>query len=170
MPTLNHHASNEKVDDDNEYRRIDDSLSRCPPYPLRTSLGVHSEIVSDRGDDKTEEQGLRQALNEIGVEDASIGSMKVGVHVKAEEGNCHKRSASDTDCIGEDCEEEKHNDSATYARSNELAYWIASKDAHRIDLIGDLHGPQLGGDARGVASGNHQPCDDGTKFLNLLTW
>ena len=43
------------------------------------------------------------------------------------------------------------------ARHDELAHGIRAERTQRVDLVGHDHRPELGGDARSDAAGQHQP-------------
>ena len=66
------------------------------------------------------------------------------------------RAAQNAHEIRDDRQNRRHHDAGNHARNDELAHRIGAERPQRVDLIGDDHRSQLGGDARSHTSGQHE--------------
>ena len=115
---------------------------------------------------KPEKSGLvRPSMTSPKTSDA-VGGVEEGAAVEAEEADGDERAAGDAAGVGDDGEEEEHEDGGDEARRDELADGVGAEGAHGVDLLGDLHGAELGGHAGGVAAGDHEAGEDGAELLD----
>ena len=89
------------------------------------------------------EERLGEALDDVAVLKRAVGVVEVGRGVEAHEGDADQSAAGDADGVGDDGEEEEHEDRGVEARGDQLAYGVGSEGAHGVDLLGDLHGADL---------------------------
>lgn len=161
-----HESGDEEVDDDDEDRGDDDGLGGGFADALGATGGVETEVTSYGGDDEAGEERFGQALDYVPADQATVGAVQVGVGVEADDGDGDEGAASDAAGVGEDGEEEEHEDGGDEARGDELADGVGAEGSHGVYLLGDLHGAELGGDAGGVAAGDHEAGEDGAELLD----
>ena len=65
-------------------------------------------------------------------------------------------AAQDADGIGDDGQHRAHEEAGQHPRHDQLAHRVGAERAQRVDLVGDDHRAELGGDARSDAAGQHQ--------------
>ena len=75
-------------------------------------------------------------------------------------------AAENADEIGDHREHRRHDDAGEHPRDDELAHRIGAERAQRVDLIGDDHRPELGGDARSDAAGQHERRQHGAELFD----
>lgn len=161
-----HGSAEKEVDDDDEDGGDDDGLGGGASDALSSALGVHAEVAANAGDDESEEEWFGESLDDVCVVEGSVGVVEVGGWVEAEEGDADHGSTGDTDGVGEDGEEEEHEDGCDEARGDQFADGVGAEGSHGVNLLGDLHGADLGGHSGGVSAGDHEAGQDGAEFLD----
>src|SRR3979490_2756219 len=105
-----HRAADDEVDDDDEDGGVDDGLGGRFTHALSTAFCRHAEETAYGGDDESGEEWLGEALDYVAVLEGAVGVVEVGGGVESHEGDADQSAAGDTDCIGDDGEEEEHED------------------------------------------------------------
>ncbi len=136
------------------------------PTPLRSAGGAQAVETADGGDDEAGEERLGQTFDDVGVDERVVGGVEEGAAAESQEPDGDERTAGDAGGVGDDGEEEEHEDGGDEAWRDELADGIGAERAHGVDLLGDLHGAELGGHAGCVAAGDHEAGEDGAELLD----
>jgi hypothetical protein len=68
--------------------------------------------------------------------------------------------------IREGHKQRKHEHGAEHARGDEFARGVGAHGAHGVDLLGDQHRAEFGGDAGGVAAGDEEAGDGRAEFAH----
>ena len=145
---------------------IDDGLGGRFADALGAALCGHAEVAADGGDDEAGEERLGETLDDVAVLERTVGVVKVGGGVESQQCDADQGAAGDADSVGDDGEEEEHEDGGVEARGDELADGVGSEGAHGVDLLGDLHGADLGGHTGGVAAGDHEAGEHRAELLD----
>src|SRR5882762_8822744 len=154
------------VRDDDEDGGNDDGLGGGTADSLSAASDIESLITTDGGEDEGEDDGLGEALHDIGKFEDFDGAFPEGGGVDAQRQNAGDHAADETDEDGDGGEERKGDEGGENAGSDKFAAGVGAHGAHGVDLFGDEHGAEFGGDAAGVATGDEYSCDGGAQFTD----
>src|SRR5271167_3936251 len=72
-----HEPADEEVDRNDQNRGPHDGLRCGTADPLGAALSVHTVEAADAGDDEAKDDGLDQALENVGITQRLVGSMEI---------------------------------------------------------------------------------------------
>jgi hypothetical protein len=75
-------------------------------------------------------------------------------------------TSDDAQRIGNDSKDWSHEEGSENARDDQLAHGVGAEGAERVNLIGDHHRAELGGDPRPDAPGEHQTREHRPELLH----
>ncbi len=75
-------------------------------------------VAAHGGDNKPREERLREPLDDVAVLKCAVGVVEVRGGVEPHEGDADQSAAGNADCIGDDGEEEEHEDRGVESRSD----------------------------------------------------
>src|SRR5579883_28679 len=161
-----HKAADDEVGCNDKHGCGDYGLRCRAAYALRATARGHSVIAADGGDNEAEEDGLDEALDEIGVTKRLIGGVEILRAVLAQHQHGHSAATGDTDHIGNDGEKEQHDDGRDNAWHHQLFQRVSSQGAHRINLLCHHHRAKFAGHSRCISAGDHEAGQHRPEFLN----
>lgn len=139
--------SDEKIDENDEHGGGNDGLGCRLPNTARSTGCFQAVIATDGRDNKAREEGLHEATNYVAGDQGHVGGVEVGLTVELQEIDGDETSAGRPTGVGDDGEEEEHEDGGDEARGDELADGIGSQGTHGVDLLGHFHGAEFAGHA-----------------------
>ncbi len=156
----------EGIRDDDHYTGDYHGLGGGASYALGAAADVKPLIAADGGEYEAEEQGLRETLHEIGELQNGDGALPKGGGAEAQGENAGDHAAEKANEDGDGGKQGNSQEGGEDARANQLARGVRAHGAHGVDLLGDDHGAEFGGDAGGATSGDEQTGDGGAEFAD----
>jgi len=159
-------VGDEEVDKNDQDRRVDHGRNCGAAYAFRAARSPHPVETADRGDDVAEEKRLDESLDDIGIHEVLVGHMEILRAVLVVQDNGDGGAAQDAERVGDDGEEEKHDNRGEDARRYQLAHGIDTQGAHGVNLLRDNHGSEFAGHGRCVAARDHDAGEHRAQFAN----
>src|SRR5579864_3715117 len=155
-----------EIGDQNKYGGGHYRLRRRATDSLGTTTRGDSVIAPHRRDDEAEHNRLEQSHEHILQHEYLPGVAPVLTSVKAEKKLRNHEPPGESDEIGNDAQEEQHEDSRRHARRDQFLDRVGAKGAHGIDLLGHDHRAEFAGHAGRVPSGNHESSEHRAQFAH----
>ena len=133
---------------------------------LRAAAHGEAFVTADGGEDETESERFHEALHEVAEFERVNGTSPKLDGTEAQRKNGRGAAAEKADKIGEAGEERLHENGGEDARRDEFAAGVGAHGAHGVDLLGDEHGAEFGGDARSAAAGDEDAGEGGAEFAD----
>lgn len=154
-----------EVQDNDGDETVDEALGARLADPAGAGAAGESFVAGNQGDGGAEEDGLDDAFEDLPVVDAAGGELPVGAFGNSEGFDGDQPAADDPEEVAVDGQQGREQHAGDEARHDQNADGVGAHDAHGVELFGDVHGAQLGGERAADASGEH---DGGQHRANLL--
>src|SRR5213594_1112308 len=155
----------EEVGDDDAHGHLDHRGRRRPPQPLRSSLGGQPVVTADQRDDGAEHHALADAGQEVLQHDPVRDGVPVQVRVDVPVEYRDQHPADEADAVGEDGDDREDEQRRQEPGDDEPLDVVDPERAQGVDLLGHLHGAELGRDARGDLASH----EDGREHRSQLS-
>ncbi len=156
----------EGIRNNNEDGGNDHSLSGGATDTLRTTADVEALVATDGSEDETEDDGLGETLHDVGKLEDFDGALPKGEGIQAKREDAGDHAAEESDEDGDGGEKRDGDERGENAGSDEFAAWVRAHSAHGVNLFGDEHGAEFGGNAGGAASGDKETGDGRAKLAD----
>src|SRR6266851_3401981 len=152
----------EEVRDDHAHGHLHHRRGGRAAEPLGAALGGQAVVAADQGDEPAEDEALAEAGEEV-LQDDPVGDgvpVEIRIAAAVEHGDQHTPEQAHSVCEDGDEREDQHR--GHEPGDDQLLDVVHAERAEGVDLLGDLHGPELRGDARGHLAahqdgGQHRP-------------
>ena len=133
---------------------------------MGTAADAEALIAADGSKDKPEDDGFGETLHEVGKLESRNGALPESEGIEAERKNAGNHSAEESDENRNGGEQWDGHERGNYAWSDEFAAGVSTHGAHGVDLFGDQHGAEFGGDTGRAAAGNKKAGDGRAEFAD----
>ncbi len=140
--------SSRKDDDDRLVDRVADTL--------RAAAGVHALVGGDDRGDHAEDERLQQADPQVGQLGQGGEAREVRARGAVLEDHVEDVAAGDADDADHAVEEERDEHAGEHARDDEALDRVDAQHHHRVELLADLAGAEVGGDGGAAGAGDEQ--------------
>src|SRR5439155_5040824 len=145
----------EEVEDDDGQEAGDEAFGAGAADAGGAAGAGEALVATDQPDGAAEEEALADALEDLPVVDSLGGVLPVGLVGDAEEFGGDDPPAQHAEQVAVDGQDGQQQQADDDARDDEVADRVGAHDAQSVELFGDVHGAQLGGERAADASGEH---------------
>jgi hypothetical protein len=136
------------------------------PTPFGTTAGVQPLVGGDERGDQPEDHGFELADVEVGQLGQCGEGRQVGARSSALQDHVEEVAADDADHGHQAVEEERHEHRRQHARHDQALQRADAEHLHRVDLVADLAGAEVGADGRAAGAGDEQRGDDRARLAD----
>lgn len=158
--------SEEEVEDDDSHEAGDEGLGAGFTDAGGACAGGEAFVASDETDGGAEEDAFGDSFEDLPVIDAEGGVSPVGFIGDVEGFDGDEPSADDAEEVGVDGEQGCEQDAGEETRDDEDADGVCAHDSHGVELFGDVHSSELGGEGAANAAGEHDGGEDGSDLFD----
>jgi hypothetical protein len=134
------------------------------PTPRAPRSDLHAVVAAHGGHDAAEDRALDEARDDVpGLEEIDRVA-DIGRGVEAQPRGADEEAAEDADAVAHRHQQGQRQGGGQHAGHGEVFHRVGGERDQRVDLFGDLHRADLGGDGGGDAARDHEPAEDGPKF------
>ena len=159
-------VSNEKVECENDDKDGDEGLGACSSDAFGAVAAGEAFVAADQSDAPAEEDALEDAGEHVPSEDVDGRVFPVGARGDVVDADGDEPAGHRTHEVAIEGEDGGQEQASEESGRDEVSQGVGAHAPEGVDLFGDLHGAEFGGEGSADPSGQHEPGEDGSEFTD----
>ena len=156
----------EEVEDDDCEEALDEAFGAGASDAAGAGAAGETFVAGDQADGGAEEDAFADAFEDLPMLDGAAGVFPEGFVGNGQGFDGDEPSAGDAEDVAVDGEHGGEEKAGDESGDDEIADRIGAHDAQGVELFGDVHGSQLGGEGSANPAGEHDGGHDGADLFN----